>query len=261
MVALTRHSNWHQLGSRWRSRHGRDDRSRPVAAVHEGPVLGRVNSGMTTNRRSYVRLTTRALLGVIAVAVVYVAVQSFNVGGMFGAASVEGVPAPVARLAWRFRLLHPRPDGVYAGETLERNYAHSFFDGFACGPSCGTSGGSTLQTDAYMAGVSYRTDHPRDVDNIMSGFGYRRLVVEGVWSIAMEKSLFAPNDQSGQAWWLEFFGNPDVIWPPQTPGASTQRSGDFLVRVTGYLSPEGHYGHGGRETRQVLAVAIAERRN
>jgi hypothetical protein len=158
-----------------------------------------------------------------------------------GSAAAADVPPLVATLAQDYIAAHPdaRP---YLEPTVAASYAREFLDGFLA-PDGSRSGGPALSLDAYHAGQAYRNAHPQALNAILTGYGYVRVNKLGRWTDGFEVSLFEPEDARG-GWWVGYLRRqPDR--PP--PGR---------VRMDGYLSPEGEYGHLGMFRHQVLAISI-----
>ena len=137
--------------------------------------------------------------------------------------------------------------------TLEEQYAYEFLRGFICGPGCARSPQDALSYDAYMAGVSYRSEHPASVDAIMSEFGFSHIEVEGIWREGDELSVFTPDDRPGEKWWFESFGK-NIEWSPsQSSQPRSDSDQGVRLRINGYLSPEGWWGHLGGYSQEFLA--------
>lgn len=172
----------------------------------------------------------------------------------------KDIPPAVARKAILFRLTHfflpkafPTGRGALPDRTLEEEYAFWFLQGYRY-PRGAWSHPSddVVRVAAVVAAERYRAEHPNDVDAIMSGYGFRRVNVQGVWSRGVERSEFVPNGQPSGAWWLEGFQE----FAPADPPNRRPFSADADVRIVGYLSPEGNYGHLGAWKREVLVESI-----
>lgn len=129
-------------------------------------------------------------------------------------------------------------------------YARWFFQGFTH-----TGGGiytrSDLVRDAYTKGQIYWRDHPSERDKVFAGYGYSAIEQEGVLSRGFEKSDFKPNDLSTGPWWTTPLG--DVAW--RDVGIKPMSLSPMRLRIVGYLSPEGQFGHLGAYKHEVLVTS------
>jgi hypothetical protein len=134
-------------------------------------------------------------------------------------------------------------------------YVSNFFDGFR-------NPGSTINGEpspdlrvaqaALSAGSKYREDNPNLVSQTYASFGYEYIEVEGVWERGFETSAFVSADvSSGQRWWLEPLARSDVN--VSEGGWSISK---HQVRLKGYISSPGRYGHLGIYTRKIYAISV-----
>lgn len=201
-----------------------------------------------------------------------VAVVLFRLEPSIASSDAKDVPPVVTRLALRYELFHlnlpksfPRDRNSSHDRTLQQEYAFWFLQGYiypAGSWSRSTNGGS-VDLAAAAAADAYKADHPDEADAIMSAYGYRRVEVEGVWRRASEESTFVPNGQPSEAWWLKGFQefDPYELHSPFEREVAVD-NGPFkrvvAVRIVGYLSPLGSYGHLGASTRQVLVSSMSD---
>jgi hypothetical protein len=113
---------------------------------------------------------------------------------------------------------------------------------------------SALLQDAYTNGQTYWRDHPSDRAKIFSEYGYVAVEREGLWSHGFEKSAFEASGASGGKWWMTPLGDG-----PWKEVGLEQGTGNALshIRIVGYLSPKGNYGHLGAYEHEVLVTAGA----
>jgi hypothetical protein len=158
-----------------------------------------------------------------------------------GSVSAADVPPVVAGLAQDYIAAHPDAK-PYMERTVAGSYAREFLDGFLS-PDGSRSGGPQLSLDAYHAGQVYRNTHPQALNDILTGYGYVRVNKLGRWTDGFEVSLFEPEDAKG-GWWVDYLSRQ-----PDRPAPGR-------VRLTGYLSPDGEYGHLGMFRQRILAISI-----
>lgn len=181
--------------------------------------------------------------------------------GLFLAASVSAsanaadVPPVVVHYAEAFAHMHPIPEGPRSGRGFTDDYAFYFFEGYTHPGGGRSSASPAMAQDAYTHGQAYWRDHPSERGKIFAAFGYVAVEREGVWSRGVERSVFVPADAAGEQWWMSSFG--DVPWREVGLDLGGARSGRFPIRIHGYLSPKGHYGHLDGQEREVLVTAGA----
>lgn len=200
----------------------------------------------------------RVALGAMLIAVAAIGTMFIRAGHASGEGSADRMPPVVARLALRFKLLHFHPQGLYR-QTLEQHYAELFFQGFTCGGTCLIENAPPLDTEAYLAGAAYAGAHPQDDDEVMAGYGYRRVEVEGIMLRALERSEFTPDPPWHETWWLHFFRNPLDAWKPRIPGSRWPFNRPTGVRLVGYVRTEDHdERHDLPWRRRVLVIRMTE---
>lgn len=122
------------------------------------------------------------------------------------------------------------------------------------------------------AAVRYRNDHPDSMHRVLTGYGYERLTIEGKWRTGFEMSQFVNKDVAKPGWWLSHSagckeGNLNWKHLPklkldyntshrQRKLIDDHRGAEADIRVTGYLSPIGEYGHLNSYSRELLATKI-----
>jgi hypothetical protein len=113
--------------------------------------------------------------------------------------------------------------------------------------------GSPVSFAGDEAGRQYRLSNPDKLKEIMQGFGYVATNAVGTWSRGFELSRFRTEGDSGRGWWLMELPEPSaggVIGPDIPPSGGP-------VRIAGFLSPKGQYGHFGMCDHQFFAKDIS----
>lgn len=174
------------------------------------------------------------------------------VGIFIGKATAGEVPNIVLQYADSFAQSQSVQEPLRAGRALPDEYAIWFFQGFTH-PSGSIFTKSDLMRDAYSNGQAYWRDHPSERADIFAGYGYRTVEREGVWSHGFEKSAFQPGDGSEGKWWMSTFGG--VAWRDVGLDQPNSRIDGLRVRIVGYLSPKGRYGHLGAYEHEVLVTS------
>jgi hypothetical protein len=132
-------------------------------------------------------------------------------------------------------------------------YLGAFFRGFVA-PRSWISQGSEQSRHAHEAGKASWRSHSGDLGKIMTGFGYTPVEVEGRWWRGFERSEFRPQENPAEEkWWLSLLEN--VVSDTPTTMARYPSEG-VAVRITGYLSPPGGYGHLGMGDHEFFATKI-----
>lgn len=167
----------------------------------------------------------------------------------FSAHAESIVPAVVAQLADEY--IATDSSGPRARQF--EDFAAGFFRGFAF-PEGGSPRNSDAARAGYARGQRYLVDHPNEMDQIFAGYGYNRVDCIGVWRLGFEVSSFEPVDGSTCRAWLGFLGYATSNVPsPAKDGFGVTA---HTVRVVGYLSPPGNYGHMGVYGRSLLALSV-----
>jgi hypothetical protein len=167
-------------------------------------------------------------------------------------AGAAEVPDVVLEYADSFEQSQIVKEQLRPGRTLRDEYANYFFQGFTH-PSGEVFTKSALIQDAYTHGQAYWRDHPSERTKIFSEYGYVPVEREGVWSRGFEKSAFEPSDADGERWWMSPFGQG--AWSQVGLDQASRGSTPSRVRIVGYLSPKGHYGHLGAYEHEVLVTS------
>ena len=171
---------------------------------------------------------------------------------LIGKATAGKVPNIVLQYADSFAQSQTAEKQLPADRTLPDEYARWFFQGFIH-PSGGISTKSDLMRDAYTNGQIYWRDHPSERAEIFAGYGYLAVEREGVWSRGFEKSAFQPADADVGEWWITTFGG--VAWRDVGLDQPSSKNDRPRVRIVGYLSPKGRYGHLGAYEHEVLVTS------
>ena len=173
-------------------------------------------------------------------------------GVLAGHAAAREMPDVVRRYADAFAQSQGEAGQPLSKLSLRDEYATWFFEGFT-NPIGGSFTRSTLLNSAYALGQAYWRDHPSERDEIFAGYGYIAVQREGVWSHGFEVNAFRPADSDEGEWWVTpICGDPrcDVGLRDARPGNKPRQ-----MRIVGYLSPAGRYGHLGAYGRKVLVTS------
>ncbi|MEM1226870.1 MAG: hypothetical protein AAGJ40_14320 [Planctomycetota bacterium] len=129
-----------------------------------------------------------------------------------------------------------------------------------------------IDVAGYNAAVRYRKRHPESLERVLTAFGYKKEIHVGVWRTGHEMSQFLNENVRKPGWWVGYCPKcekPKLNWKrfPKLPAdrdvpaklrklIDDGRGAEAKVRVTGYLSPVGKYGHLGSYSRELLATSI-----
>lgn len=134
------------------------------------------------------------------------------------------------------------------------DYARWFLQGFTH-PAYGTGPVTDLRSDAYANGQNHARTHPSERDAILAGYGYQAVERTGAWRRGFETTAFLPDDAEKASWWMTSYGG--VGFSAIGLADSGGRHPPTRVRITGYLSPKGNYGHMGGYRYEVLVTSGA----
>jgi len=171
-----------------------------------------------------------------------------------GKAAAANIPDIVLEYASAFAQTQAADKQLPTSPTLPAEYAQWFFQGLIH-PAGGIVTQSAIMRDAYTNGQRYWRDHPSERAHIMAGYGYLTIERDGTWSRGFEKSIFqaAHVDVDAGAWWMNSFGG--VAWKDVGLVAPNSNYEQRRVRIVGYLSPKGRYGHLGAYEHEVLVTS------
>lgn len=163
-----------------------------------------------------------------------------------GTARAGDAPEFVLRIARAAQALPEAAPARARGDAVQE-FADWFLEGYAHPDGPNRPRDKYMQT-AWTAGDEFRRKAPDRSDEIMRGYGYTRITVEGVWSREGAGARFLPQahekENESETWWLASFG--DGHWSESQP----------RVRIEGYLSAPGNYGDGGKYARELLATGV-----
>lgn len=162
------------------------------------------------------------------------------------------IPKVVLHYADLFAQLPTAKEPLPPGRSLRDEYAQYFFQGYTH-PSGGVFTKSALIQDAYTHGQAYWRDHVSERAKIFAEYGYVAIDREGTWSRGFERSAFEPSGDDGGRWWMQPLG--DGPWSETGLDQKGAVTGALRVRIVGYLSPKGHYGHRGAYEHEVLVTS------
>jgi hypothetical protein len=166
----------------------------------------------------------------------------------------EPKPPAVLKLAESyFATLTPeqRPNDP---ESARDNFVRCFFAGFT-NYTGSMSGGELAGLEGFKAGQEFRRAHPDQVKETFESFGYVATEAEGVCATGFEQSEFKPRGKnSAERWWLS--GMADTM--SDLPEEQNVSERDLTIRINGFLSPKGSYGHLGLYDREFYATKISK---
>jgi hypothetical protein len=170
--------------------------------------------------------------------------------GLVNGAKAIAEPVIVTALAEKYVVASmPTPERAAVFEK----YALHFFRGFQSPTYAPESPKPGIETAAFADGQAYWRDYPTQRGEIFLGFGYVPIVSEGTWLRGFEWSRFSPDGLRTDTWWLSTENVASSNVPPRK-GTYTWLT--TRVRVTGYLSQPGHYGHMSAWRRELIAQSI-----
>lgn len=156
------------------------------------------------------------------------------------------VPDDVRRLAAAYAKTHP-DEKAPRGSSPQDEYTRGFLQGFLF-PD-GSMDRPGIYWAAYAQGQARWWEGPEAQERTFAGYGYARVELTGSWLSGFETSFFQP-DGHDRGYWLSFLPGVklDLPWSPGFPAHNKRR-----IRVLGYLSPAGSYGHLGMYVRELYA--------
>lgn len=129
---------------------------------------------------------------------------------------------------------------------------------------------SRLFNAGWIAGQAYRIAHPGSLADIMHEYGFSEFTGTGSWTIGFEAGTFqsdtvriSSGDWPQSCWYLETIRSEELdaqlaeIIPPE----EILEYRTLRVRVGGYVSELGQFGHLGKCEREVYAVSVAEEKS
>lgn len=121
---------------------------------------------------------------------------------------------------------------------------------------------SRMNGAGWAAGQAYRRAHPESLEQIMQEYGYQEFEGGGTWTVGFEAGGFQPDNEasnSSQACWYPAFIRSAQLneqLAKIVPGDAVLRGATLRVRVKGYVSEAGRFGHFGMCQRQVYSVSV-----
>jgi hypothetical protein len=163
-------------------------------------------------------------------------------------------PAAAMRLADAYLDSLPKDKQPAFRIDARNDFLVWFFQGFIRPQGSGSPFSDAPTQAAFEAGQAYGRDHPSMRDEVMSGFGYVQTEVTGKWTRAFEGSILVLESAPDERLWLGCFRECESEIPSSRD--HTHETEPIAVKVTGYLSPPGRYGHMGTWPRELLAAKI-----
>lgn len=175
-------------------------------------------------------------------------------------AEVSDVPAPevpnppaIVRLANAYFASRPPGQRPKDAEWARDNFVRNFFAGFT-NYTGDLRGADPAALEGFKTGQEFRRANPDRVKETFESFGYVATEAEGVWTTGFEHSGFKPWGRGDDEWWLS--GMADTVYDlPEDEEIPAQ---GITIRISGYLSPVGRYGHSGAYKREFYATRISK---
>ena len=166
-----------------------------------------------------------------------------------GPAKAVEIPPIVKKHFETYAASHSKEKKHPSDRPSEQIFAYFFFIGLTSPYEVWTSEG--FETDAYNQGQSYWRDHPNERELILASYGYVRVDVKGVWRCGFEESSFTPIGRKNEEWWVSSFRGATR---EKKFGSNCYKN--HSVRIIGYLSPTGNYGHLGAYKREIFFTSF-----
>ena len=139
-------------------------------------------------------------------------------------------------------------------ESARDDFVRSFFIGFTT-PTGSMSGGTDADTKGFTAGQEFRRANPQKLKETFESFGYVATEAEGLWTLEFEHSGFKPRGcRNDKEWWLDDLG--DTVY--ELPNDQKIPDEGISIRISGFLSPKGQYGHLGLYKHRFYATKISK---
>lgn len=164
-------------------------------------------------------------------------------------ANAVEIPPIVKKHFETYAVSHPKKKKRSSDRPDEQIFADFFFIGLTSQNEVWTSVG--IETDAYNQGQLYWRDHPNKRELILASYGYVRVDAKGIWRCGFEQSSFTPIGRKNEEWWVSSFRG--ASWG-NLLGSNCNKIHN--VRIVGYLSPIGSYGHLGSYKREVFFTSL-----
>jgi hypothetical protein len=141
---------------------------------------------------------------------------------------------------------------------MEEQFSRSFFKGFVQLKAT-MEGGTSAMRQGFVAGQEYRRANPDKVRETMEAYGYTAVEAVGVWSESFEHSGFRPDAEPEQMWWLSRLCEMQSELMDLGAKMISQKGIHVRihVRIRGYLSPRGQFGHLGLYDHEIFATSIS----
>jgi hypothetical protein len=137
---------------------------------------------------------------------------------------------------------------------LHHEFLRNFFAGFT-NPDGWMEGGTEASRCGFQAGQETRRAKHDKLNEYMEGFGYVPCEAEGNLTVRSEHSGFRPRNRPGEQWWLWLLSAIDDAESDAIKSTKNSKAG-VDVRISGFLSPKGRYGHMGCCEREFRATKI-----
>lgn len=166
----------------------------------------------------------------------------------------EPKPPAIVKLADAFLASLPPEQRPKNPEWARDDFVRCFFMGFT-NHTGSMSGGEVAGLQGFKAGQEFRRANPDKLKETFESFGYVAAEVEGTWTTGFEHSGFKPHrERSTEEWWLSGFSDTVSDLPK---GEKIPDEG-VGIRIIGFLSPRGSYGHLGSYDHEFYATKISK---
>jgi hypothetical protein len=170
-----------------------------------------------------------------------------------GPPAFQAPPAVILRADAYVNSLVSQPNSRRKLE-IHHDFLRNFFAGFT-NPEGWMEGGTEASRCGFQAGQEYRRANLAKLQETMEGFGYVTCEAEGNWTVRFEHSGFRPRGRPEEQWWVWLSPVGDIESDIARTAKTTRAGVD--VRISGFLSPKGSYGHMGGSEHEFRATKIS----
>jgi hypothetical protein len=160
-------------------------------------------------------------------------------------------PPAILKLANEYLQSLPSEKKPFGEEWARHDFIQSFFAGFTK-PTASMINGDPASQQGFKLGQEFRRAHPDRLPETFESFGYVAMEADGVYTWGMEHSGFQPRDHPGEMWWIAAIIGTASDLPK---GQEIPEEG-LALRITGFRSPKGEYGHLGTYDHEFYATKI-----
>ena len=142
-------------------------------------------------------------------------------------------------------------------QRIRDSFVTFFFRGFtsfsAGSMYCGVD---DAELQGFKTGQVYHRGNPDKIKETFESFGYVATEAEGAWTIRFEHSGFEPRGRNSnrEKWWFWIMTDTDSELREALQFCGQGKT----IRVTGFLSPKGRYGHLDSYDHEFYATRISK---